>query len=133
MVKRIYTDEEQKQKQFLKEQQQFLKKQQQLKQQEYKTKKIISLNIKLNKCDLPTLKKIYAYLIENKIMFFNDDTESGGDIVKFDMMDLTNENIRILNKIIKDNFIIKVVKAVKVPKSLPDINYNNELILFDDN
>jgi hypothetical protein len=121
MVKRILTDEEQTQKQFL-------KKQQQLKQQEYKTKKINSLNIKLNKCDLPTLKKIYAYLIENKIMFFNDDIESGGDVVKFDMMELTNENIRILNKIIKDNFIIKVVKA----PSLPDINYNNELILFDD-
>ena len=121
MVKRILTDEEQTQKQFL-------KKQQQLKQQEYKTKKINSLNIKLNKCDLPTLKKIYAYLIENKIMFFNDDIESGGDVVKFDMMDLTTENIRILNKIIKDNFIIKVVKA----PSLPDINYNNELILFDD-
>ena len=125
MVKRIYTEEEQ-------QQQQFLKEQKILKSIEYKTKKINSLNIKLNKCDLPTLKKIYAYLIENKIMFFNDDTESGGDVVKFDMMDLKDENIRILNKIIKDNYKIKVVKAVKVPKSLPVKNYNYELILFDD-
>ena len=135
MVKRIYTEDEQKQKQILKEQQQFLKEQKILKSIEYKTKKMNSLNNKMNKCDLPTLKLIYAYLIKNKIMFFNDETESGGDIVKFDivkfdMMDLTNEHIRILNKIIKDNFKIKVIKA---PKSLPDINYNNELILFDDN
>ena len=82
--------------------------------------------------DITTYDSNDAYLIENKIMFFNDDTESGGDVVKFDMMDLKDENIRILNKIIKDNYKIKVVKAVKVPKSLPVKNYNYELILFDD-
>ena len=91
MVKRIYTEEEQKQQQFLKEQKI-------LKSIEYKTKKINSLNIKLNKCDLPTLKIIYAYLIKNKIMFFNDEDTENGDIIKFDMMDLRNENIRILSK-----------------------------------
>ena len=120
MVKKIYTDDEQKQQQFLKEQK-FLK------SIEYKTKKMNRLNIKINKCDLPTLKIIYDYLIKNKIMCFND-----GDIVKFDTLELTNENIRMLNKIITDNYKFKVVKVVKARKSIPVKNYNMELILFDD-
>jgi hypothetical protein len=145
--KKILTEEQQQLKKQKKEEQQQKKEDQEIKNAIYKHKKLISLNKKMSLCDISTLKLIYAYLIKEKIMFYNDDnndddTESG-DIVKFDMMGMSNENIKIVNAIIKDNFkpVIKttkitnkpVNKATKKQKIKPVINYNNELILFNDN
>jgi hypothetical protein len=127
--KQILTEEQQQQKQQKKEEQI-------LKSQNFKLKKLSSLSDKINKCHLPTIKLIYAYFIKEKINFYNDDDDNK-NIIYFEMEQLNNNHIKEINDIIKlnnkHNNIKKESKKIETKKQkMPDKNYNNELILFND-
>ena len=94
--KQILTEEQQ----ILKEEQQILKKEQLLKSENYKNKKLASLNEKINKCHLPAIKLIYDYLIKSRIEFYNDENDG---ITKFELQQLNNNHIKDINAIIKNN------------------------------
>lgn len=136
--KQILTKEQQTQKDFLKEQQILKKEQQFLKSENYKNKKLDSLSKKINLSNLPTIKLIYDYLIKARIDFYNDDDDDNkNNIVKFEMQQLNNKHIKDINAIIKENnkhinIKTKSTKTEKKPEKKPEKNYNEALILFDD-
>ena len=82
------------------------------------------------------IKLIYAYFIKEKINFYNDDDDNK-NIIYFEMEQLNNNHIKEINDIIKlnnkHNNIKKESKKIETKKQkMPDKNYNNELILFND-